>query len=251
MSKNQLPKLLRKKAARYSIVVVLLLLIIGIYAIEMRLNNAQKPTKQPSELSQEVQPNHQKVRATVFWVGEPPDADNANITNVASSWTGDWVKAFGGIDTYNSDGKGRCGYNPCGFTPKENPFYFALPYNDRDDKGNLKPASELKRIPWYSGPALEDQSLLKNRWIAVTNTTNGKTSYAQWEDVGPFNEDDIDYVFGDKAPKYKAGLDLSPAMDTYLNLDGEGTVSWRFIDASAVPDGPWKTTVTTSQLNYN
>lgn len=248
MSQNQLPKLIRKKAARYSLVIVLLLVIVGIYSLEMRLNrpSGHSATTSPTP-AQEVQPNHRNVRATVFWVGEPPDADNANITNVASSWTGNWVKAFGGIDSYTQ----RCGYNPCGFAPKENAFYFALPYNDRDGKGNLKPTSELERIPWYSGAALEGESLLKNRWIAVTNNANGKTSYAQWEDVGPMYEDDIDYVFGDKAPKFKAGLDLSPANNTYLDLQGEGNVSWRFVDSSAVPDGPWKTLVTDSQLNYD
>ncbi len=249
MSRNQLPKLIRKKAARYSIIVVLLVVIVGIYTLELHFNRQNTDSGQPvNNGAQAIQANHQKVRATVFWVGEPPDADNAGITNVASSWTGDWVKAYGGIDSYDK----RCGYKPCGFTPKENAFYFALPYNDRDNNGNLKPASELKQIPWYSGPALQDESLLKNHWIAVTNLSNGKTSYAQWEDVGPFNEDDIGYVFGNKPPKYsKAGLDLSPAMNTYLNLNGEGDVSWRFVDASAVPDGPWKTTVTTSQLNYD
>jgi hypothetical protein len=250
MSQNKLPRPLRKKATRFSLVGVLLLVIIGIYSLELHFNRQSAPNwpaNPAPAVSQATQPNHRQVRATVFWVGEPPDADNANITNVASSWTGNWVKAFGGVDSYDK----RCGYNPCGFTPKENTFYFALPYNDRDNNGNLRPTSELQRIPWYSGAALEGESLLKNRWIAVTNNTNGKTSYAQWEDVGPFNEDDIGYVFGTNPPKFKAGLDVSPAMDSYLNLQGEGNVSWRFVDASAVPDGPWKTMVTTSQLNYD
>ena len=243
MTQNKLPRLIRKRAARYSIIFMLLAALVGIYVFEMSLHDDKLNEAQP-QTQTTAKANHQKVRATVFWVGEAPDEDNAFITNVASSWSGNWVEAFGGIDSYTK----RCGYNPCGFAPKENPFYFALPYNDRQDDGSLKPTAELQRIPWYSGAALEGQSLLKNRWIAVTH--QDKTAYAQWEDVGPMNEDDIEYVFGDKAPKYKAGLDLSPAMNTYLNLGGEGDVSWRFVDASAVPDGPWKVTVTTSQLEY-
>ena len=247
MSQNKLPKLIRKRGRRFALIGVLLFALIGIYWLEIGHVGQQisKDQADQAQTSTDFQPNHRQVTATVFWVGEPPDADNAHITNVASSWVSDWVKAYGGVDSYTK----RCGFNPCGFTPKENPFYFALPYSDRNDDGSLKPTAELKRIPWYSGSALEGGSLLKNRWIAVEH--NGKTAYAQWEDVGPMHEDDIDYVFGDKAPKYRAGLDLSPAMNTYLGMDGEARVSWRFVGASQVPDGPWKTTVTTSQLDYN
>lgn len=245
MSQNKLPKLIRKKTARYSIILVLLVVLVGIFFLELN-HRTLVSRPQDRQIVAETQPNHQAVKATVFWVGEPPSSDNAGITNVASSWTSNWVKAYGGVDSYDK----RCGLNPCGFTPKENPFYFALPYNDRKDDGSLKPTSELEQIPWYSGAALEGQSLLKNRWIAVTH--QDKTAYAQWEDVGPMNDDDIGYVFGDQPPKYeKSGLDVSPAVNTYIDLQGEGTVSWTFVGASDVPDGPWKNTVTESQLDYN
>jgi hypothetical protein len=247
MSQNKLPKLIRKRAARFCLIGALLVVLVAVYIFEGRLHR-QTATPAPTEQTEHIQANHQNVRATMFWVGEPPDADNAGITNVASSWTGNWVKAFGGID----DPKKRCGYKPCAFTPQENAFYFALPYNDRQSNGSLKPSSELMRIPWYSGAALDGQSLLKNHWLSVTHLTASgpKTAYVQWEDVGPMYEDDINYVFGPKPPKFRAGLDLSPAANDYLDLQGEGQVSWRFVDASQVPDGPWKTTVTDSQLNY-
>ena len=32
----------------------------------------------------------------------------------------------------------RCGYRPCGFKPKENPFYVALPYDDMEENGRRK-----------------------------------------------------------------------------------------------------------------
>ena len=250
MSRNKLPRLIRKRATRLGLIGALLVLLLAMFWLETRLGRHPAPTRPIVAEQTTIQPNHRNIRATMFWVGEPQDADNAGITNVASSWTGDWVKAFGGID----DPTKRCGYHPCGFAPHENAFYFALPYNDRTNDGSLKPDSELRQIPWYSGGAPDNQSLLKNRWIAVHHTTaNGQTKavYVQWEDVGPMNEDDITYVFGSKPPKFRAGLDLSPAANDYLDLQGEGQVDWQFVPSSQVPDGPWKTTVTTSQLNYD
>ena len=49
----------------------------------------------------------------------------------------------------------------------------------------------------------------------------GKSCFAQWQDVGPFGEDDFGWVFGSaKKPKntqgLKAGLDISPATAQFL-----------------------------------
>lgn len=156
----------------------------------------------------------------------------------------DWVSAYGGID----DPENRCGHVPCSFKPSENSFYFALPFSDYTDTG-LKPAKELKIIPWYDGKTTEGSSLLKNRWIKVTH--QGKTAYGQWEDVGPFGENDGAYVFGPAAPSEpRAGLDLSPAFANVLGVDGRAVVSWQFIDEQDVPDGPWKNVVTRSNPRH-
>jgi len=205
-----------------------------------------KPTTNvtPPKPTYPTYPAHTNILATMFWVGELPSSDNKQIPNTSSTWIEDWVKAYGGID----NPKSRCGYLPCAFTPKENPFYFALPFNDYTEEGRLKPLSVLKRIPWYAKPPAEDRSLVKNRWIAVTY--EGKTVYAQWEDAGPYGENDVDYVFGTKPPKVNIGLDLSPAATGYLGLNGMERVSWRFVDHRAVPNGPWKKTITTSGIIF-
>jgi hypothetical protein len=188
---------------------------------------------------------HRDIMATVFWVGEDADGDNDFIHNRSSAWMEDWVSAFGGVDSNDQ----RCGFNPCGFTPKENSFYFALPFNDYQENGEAKPAAVLSRIPWYTGQPKEGMSLLKNRWVKITQ--DNRTAYAQWEDVGPFNEDDVDYVFGNSQPKEKrAGIDLSPATAQYLGVDGKAIVTWEFVDSAQVPDGPWKSVITTSGLKY-
>jgi hypothetical protein len=45
-----------------------------------------------------------------------------------------WEGHFGGVD----DPDRRDGYFLEGFVPKENPFYFALPYTDYDEHGRKK-----------------------------------------------------------------------------------------------------------------
>ncbi len=189
-------------------------------------------------------PPHQNITATVFWVGEGADSSNDFIHNRSSAWMSDWVTAYGGIDDPNN----RCGYLPCDFTPNENSFYFALPFGDNTETGR-KSAKELQIIPWYDEKIPENASLLKNRWIKVAH--NDKTAYGQWEDVGPFSENDGAYVFGSAQPtERRAGLDLSPAFADALGVDGRAVVTWQFIDERDVPDGPWKKVITRSDPRY-
>jgi hypothetical protein len=63
---------------------------------------------------------------TLFWVGEPSDAENNFIPNHESYWDHDWQASYGGVD----DPEHRNNYWPAGFRPKENPFYVALPYGE-------------------------------------------------------------------------------------------------------------------------
>jgi hypothetical protein len=73
--------------------------------------------------------------------------------------------------------------------------------------------------------------------------------------VGPFSDDDAEYVFGTANPASEinrnAGLDVSPAVRDYLMLSDIDVVDWVFVDDENVPDGPWKTVVTSSQLTWN
>lgn len=207
------------------------------------LSPSTRPSAAPASGS--GYPLHRGIITTVFWVGEGADAaTNDSIANYSSVWLEDWVGAYGGIDAPAP----RCNLLPCGFTPKENAFYFALPYNDFADNGR-KPAAELRRIPWYTGSEPPEQSVVKNRWIAITY--RGKTAYAQWEDAGPFGEDDVAYVFGGARPaEPRAGLDVSPAVADYVGIDGRGETDWQFVDEANVPNGPWKTTITRSSPWY-
>jgi|APTNR8051073442_1049403.scaffolds.fasta_scaffold28431_2 hypothetical protein len=180
------------------------------------------------------------IVTTVFWIGETPTANNP-VPNTVSAWDRRWTSNFGGFDDPDPDG--RDGFLPKGFTPGQNPFYFALPYNDITRTGTK--ASARAVIPWFDDAFYRSgRTVLKGRWMAIRR--GDKVCYAQWEDVGPFETDDWQYVFGEQ-PKPKtnmnhgAGLDVSPAVRDYLEFgSGYGTVDWRFVDIDEVPDGPWK-----------
>jgi hypothetical protein len=181
---------------------------------------------------------------TVFWVGETASADNGFIPNDKSAWDEKWQVHYGGEDARTA----RNGFLPATFTPLENPFYVALPYNDIDSKG-LRKAS-AKSCPNSTDQNLARYSWCKNVWVMMASKS-GKVAYAQWQDVGPYEEDDFNYVFGTSKPKnrrdQKAGLDISPATATYLGVGDVSRLDWQFVDISKVPDGPWKAVVTTSK----
>ena len=185
------------------------------------------------------------VMTTLFWVGEGETSANGFISNVPSYWDEYWMSSFGGLD----DPDDRCGYHPCDFTPKENPFYIALPYVEFNQNGTaLKPSAF--EIPWYGK---DDQQLLKNRWVEVSY--KDKTCYGQWQDVGPYLTDDFVYVFEDAKPSntfgVKAGLDVSPALWDCLGLKTNDVTTWKFVEAKNVPDGPWKEIITTSGISWS
>ena len=197
-----------------------------------------------TQISTNQYPAHKNITATTFWIGESADGSNNFISNAASAWDENWQVHYGGVD----DPSNRNGFMPANFTPGENPFYFALPYNDFDGNGNRK-ADAGKIIYWAADSSWDaSQSMLKNQWIKITK--NGTDVYAQWEDVGPFGESDSTYVFGSSAPQSgqnsHAGLDLSPAVRDYLHLNGEDNVDWQFVKEKDVPAGPWKKIITTS-----
>jgi hypothetical protein len=175
------------------------------------------------------------ITASIFWVGESA-VSGGGVANKSSAWDADWVGSFGGVDTPAA----RRGYCPAGFVPKENPFYVALPYCDLA-KGELKPSAA--KAPWLRETFLRPakQSICKGRWIEVRHGL--KTCYAQWEDAGPFQSDDAEYVFGQERPKpnvnHDAGIDVSPAVRDYLGLSSLDRVDWRFVSKPEVGFGPW------------
>lgn len=182
-------------------------------------------------------PWKRQIVTTVFWVGEHPSANNP-VPNYKSSWDASWAKNFGGYD--DPDPARRRNFLPVRFTPRQNPFYVALPYNDVT-RGTTKPESR-RVIPWFK-QAFErpGKSVCKGRWIAIKR--GNRICYAQWEDCGPFRTDHWQYVFGNERPRPNlnqgAGLDISPAVRDYLGMGNKDVCDWKFVEARDVPPGPW------------
>jgi hypothetical protein len=183
-------------------------------------------------------PWHRNIMTTIFWIGERPTARNP-VPNNRSAWDANWARNYGGYD--NPDQRYRRNFIPIGMVPRQNPFYIALPYCDVS-RGNTK-SEARKVIPWFRDCyEKEGKSVLKGRWVAIHHA--GRTVFAQWEDCGPFRTDHWQYVFGTERPRPNlnrgAGLDISPAVRDYLGMAKNDICDWKFVDASSVPDGPWK-----------
>lgn len=203
-------------------------------------------TSDPEAEKGKEYPLHTEIMATVFYLGEEASAANANISNIPTSWDENSVQRFGGVDDPSRRSKDG---GPVGFKPKHNTYYFALPADEFDKNGPIVGAHEAS--PWADEATGEGKSLFKGRWIEVEK--DGAKVYAQWVDCGPSDDPngirDYEYVFGDDdaRPKnafgLKAGLDLSPAAANALGFgieEGGANVSWRFVEADDVPNGPWK-----------
>lgn len=182
------------------------------------------------------------IVTTVFWIGEQAGGNNP-VPNFKSSWDANWTNNYGGFDT--PDSSARRNYIPVAFIPRQNPFYYALPYNDVTH-GQFKPEAPLV-IPWFKQEYTKrgsqpGTSVCKDRWIAIRK--GNKTCYAQWEDCGPFRTDHFQYVFGNERPKPNlnrgAGLDVSPAVRDYLGLGPTDVTDWQFVEVAEVPPGPWR-----------
>lgn len=177
------------------------------------------------------------IVTTIFWIGERPTANNP-VPNRSSSWDKNWTQSYGGYD--DPDRAARRDLIPANFTPRQNPFYCALPYNDKAREGHRPEAAQV--VPWfkeaYQGPGV---STCKGRWLAIRK--GARVAYAQWEDAGPFRTDHWQYVFGNERPKPNlnrgAGLDVSPAVRDYLGLQDTDVTDWKFVEFDEVPPGPW------------
>lgn len=205
-------------------------------AARAQLPSVYAPTRPRTGLTR--YPWKTNIVTTVFWIGEPSTGVTA-ACNTKSSWDTAWQVTYGGYDDPDPSAR-QWDFSPKAFQPKQNPFYIALPFNDVTN-----PEIAPKVVPWFASTKRTSRydSTLKGRWVAIR--LGKKICYAQWEDVGPFETDDWEYVFG-KNPQPKTvmnngvGLDVSPAVRDYLSLVSGVRCDWRFCDVSEVPDGPWR-----------
>ncbi len=197
------------------------------------------PTQPRTEFTK--YPWKRDIVTTIFWIGEDAAAKNP-VPNDKSSWDTQWEENFGGYDDPNPANR-SVDYRPKDFIPGQNPFYIALPYNDLAGWRRHKDTAS-KVIPWFKERYISfGQTVVKGQWIAIRY--GSKVCYAQWEDVGPFQTDDWEYVFGEQeqpttTKNNGAGLDVSPAVRDYLGMRSGQRCDWRFVELEEVPVGPWR-----------
>lgn len=80
-------------------------------------------------------------------------------------------------------------------------------------------------------------------WVRISNPANGRAAYARVLDVGPWNVDDNDYVFGGQRPQAEsgldrfgrktngAGIDLGELVWSRLAMTDNTEVDWEFVDS--------------------
>ena len=152
------------------------------------------------------------------------------------------------------------------FVPHENPP--STPYDDFTDSGNPRSdrsCSGARRLApqlTFASRSGAPYSVMKNRWVKMWRVVGGKTRtcYGQVEDAGPYVYDDMHYVFSRtnarpaSSEAQNAGMDVSPAIRDCLAFSGlnnaDNKLSWRFVEAAAVPPGPWRRVVTTRQVYW-
>lgn len=244
-----------------------------------------EPAPPPPAPHGRAYPVHTGVVSTTFWVGEIFDANRPDGSQVCSTYDSQWAAHWsGGVKTGTAGSGTDCEGSPTGgcdgvpavnkcdtearkadngyfptssaVTPKENPFYLDLPYDDINNPAAFKDRCQV--VPWANDPGYaghctdQNFSYMKDRWVKIM--ANGQTCYGQIEDAGPGTYHDVAYVFGTTNAKpanrefNSAGMDVSPALTGCLGfkeLDGENNVvSWQFVDQP--PVGPWTKVVTTS-----
>ena len=211
-------------------------------------------------------PWHTDIVATTFWVGEVFDPNASDGSQVISTYDSMWWDHYGGCDGVVVDGECRSrtearsadnGYFPRQMTPRQNPFYLDLPFDDINNPTAFAQRGSL--VPWAHEPGLSGRagdrsvSFMKNRWVKLKR--GDRICYGQIQDAGPGVYDDAAYVFGsdDRRPENSryngAGMDVSPALNdclAFADLDGANDrVDWQFVDDADVPEGPWRILVTT------
>ena len=136
---------------------------LGIAELQKRFHPGDSSIKDPGECDGPVfrlstdgegGPWKENIVATTFWIGEP--TSSGSPSNTRSAWDSEWMAHYGGEDSPTQ----RVNFLPTGFTPRQNPFYIALPYSDVSH-GQTKPEA-AQVVPWFkSSFSQHGHSILK------------------------------------------------------------------------------------------
>jgi hypothetical protein len=89
-------------------------------------------------------------------------------------------------------------------------------------------------VPFVALPA----SRALHHFVRLTNPANGRTTIAIVLDIGPWNEQDEDYVFGLARPAAERGVDTRGRTTNGAGID-LGECVWRALDMRGNTDVEW------------
>src|SRR5882672_4611994 len=160
-----------------------LIVLVGALAVVMvacDIGSAQPQTRE--------YPWHRNNVATTFWVGEILDRSSTDGSQEYSTYDANWLANYGGCDGVVEDGVCRTerrdasnGFFPTGMTPRHNPFYLDLPFDDINNATAF--SMRAKVIPWANDPGYRGRaddptfSFMKNRWVELRK--GATTCYGQ------------------------------------------------------------------------
>ena len=130
-------------------------------------------TEHRASVTEERYPWKRNIVTTVFWIGERPSRNNP-VPNRRSSWDKDWTRNYGGFDDPNP--AHRSNYIPVKFTPRQNPFYCALPYNDKSVNGHRPEAPRVVSAVTSLWSWCRDERALR--------VEDGDACFPLWEQIG-------------------------------------------------------------------
>ena len=178
----------------------LVLLVNGLVAC------AAEPEPSPAAHVSSGYPWHTDIVATTFWVGEVFDANASDGSQVDLDLRQQVVGTLrrlrrrrrGRRVPYRRARSADNGYFPRQMTPRENPFYLDLPFDDINNSTAFAQRGSV--VPWAHEPGLSSRagdrsvSFMKNRWVKLKR--GDRICYGQIQDAGPGVYDDAAYVFG-------------------------------------------------------
>ena len=167
--------------------------LIGLVLVNGLVGCAADPEPSPAAHVSSGYPWHTDIVATTFWVGEVFDANASDGSQVISTYDSKWWDHYGGCDGVVVDGECRTearsadnGYFPRQMTPRQNPFYLDLPFDDINNPTAFAQRGSV--VPWAHEPGLSGRagdwsvSFMKNRWVKIKR--GDRICYGQIQDAG-------------------------------------------------------------------
>ncbi|KMQ50147.1 tm1410-like protein [Chitinispirillum alkaliphilum] len=124
---------------------------------------------------------HKNILASTFWTGQGAADENHHISNVPSAWDSHWGDNFGLEDAPRLPRDANFIPSDPRFRGQENPYYFALPYNDYNNTVfNGNDDGRIRAVAAMSSHYNIEYSSIYERNIVTTSAMGPIYNSDQW-----------------------------------------------------------------------